>query len=44
VSATLPAVVLAELSEEGVAIDPSVLGEAQANVERAWQPGSVRSN
>jgi ferritin-like metal-binding protein YciE len=43
-SASLPAVVLAELFEEGVPIDPSVLREAEVNVERAWQPGAVRAN
>ncbi len=40
ISATLPAVVLSELREEGVAIDASVLGEAEKNVERAWKPSS----
>jgi ferritin-like metal-binding protein YciE len=44
ISATLPTVVLTELSEEGVAVDPSVLEEAQADVERAWHPGTVRAN
>jgi len=38
VSATLPSVVLTELSEEGVAIDASVVTEAEQNVERAWTP------
>jgi ferritin-like metal-binding protein YciE len=38
VSATLPSIVLTELSEEGVPIDASVLTEAEQNVERAWTP------
>lgn len=44
ISATLPTVVLAELFEEGVPIDPTVLREAESNVERAWQPGTIRAN
>lgn len=43
-SSTLPAVVLKELSDEGVAVDPSVLAEIERNVERAWQEGGERSS
>lgn len=44
VSAALPIVVLAELREEGVAIDSSVTAEAERNVENAWREGGTRSS
>lgn len=43
-SAALPIVVLAELREEGVAIDASVTAEAERNVENAWREGGSRSS
>ena len=43
-SGTLPVVVLAELREEGVTIDPTVASEAERNVEQAWKEGGSRSS
>jgi ferritin-like metal-binding protein YciE len=40
ISATLPTIVLVELQLEGVAIDASVLREAESNVDRAWKTTS----
>ena len=42
-SKTLPVTVLAELREEGLAIDASVVSEAQRHVDQAWQDGGARS-
>jgi len=44
ISATLPVVCLAELREEGVAVDPSVATQAEQDVEKAWKDGSIHSN
>jgi ferritin-like metal-binding protein YciE len=44
ISGSLPAVVLQELSDEGVAVDASVSGEAERNVESAWNQGASRSS
>jgi ferritin-like metal-binding protein YciE len=43
ISKTLPITVLRELREEGVAVDPSVLGEAERDVQNAWKEGGARS-
>ncbi len=43
VSATIPFVVLAELRDAGVAIDPSVAAEAEQATEQAWREGAARS-
>jgi ferritin-like metal-binding protein YciE len=44
ISATLPAVVLAELREEGVSIDTNVVAEADRGVDDAWREGASRSS
>ncbi len=43
-SATLPAVVLAELREEGISVDTTVAAEADRNVDDAWREGASRSS
>ncbi len=43
ISKTLPITVLKELREEGVAVDPTVLGEAERDVQDAWKEGGARS-
>jgi predicted transcriptional regulator len=43
ISKTLPITVLKELREEGVAVDPTVLGEAERDVQNAWKEGGARS-
>lgn len=42
-SAVLPSLVLAELSDEGVMIDPSVAAKAQKDTEEAWSAGASRN-
>ena len=44
ISGVLPIVVLAELTEEGLAIDTSVSSEVERNVENAWKDGGARSS
>lgn len=41
-SSTLPAVVLKELSDEGIGVDTSVLAKAALDVEAAWREGGAR--
>lgn len=44
ISGALPAIVLAELREEGVAIDDTVALEAEQNVEKAWTGNAHSTN
>lgn len=44
ISATLPAVVLAELRDEGISIDTTVAAEADRGVDDAWREGASRSS
>jgi uncharacterized membrane protein YgdD (TMEM256/DUF423 family) len=41
-SAVLPSVVLSELSQNGLSIDPSVAAKAQRDTEEAWSVGASR--
>ena len=43
ISKTLPITVLKELREEGVTVDPTILGEAENDVRNAWKEGGARS-
>jgi ferritin-like metal-binding protein YciE len=43
VNEALPAVVLAELKQEGVAVDASVVTTAERNLQEAWREGGARS-
>lgn len=43
ISGVLPIAVLAELTDEGLAIDTGVSSEAERNVENAWKDGGSRS-
>ncbi len=42
-SAALPSIVLSELSEEGVTIDPSVAQKARKDIEEAWSTSGSRA-
>ena len=42
-SATLPAVTIADLRNEGATIDQSVTAEAERATEAAWHEGAQRS-
>jgi hypothetical protein len=42
-SATLPAITLADLRNEGATVDQSVTAEAERATEAAWREGAERS-
>jgi ferritin-like metal-binding protein YciE len=42
-SSALPVVVLAELTQEGVVVDTSVVGSAEEKLEAAWREGGQRA-
>jgi ferritin-like metal-binding protein YciE len=43
ISSTLPVAVLAELTQEGVTVQPSVAAVAERDSEAAWKEGAARS-
>ena len=43
IGSVLPVVVLAELSEEGATIDPTVSSQAESDATAAWKAGAARS-
>jgi ferritin-like metal-binding protein YciE len=43
IGSVLPVVVLAELSEEGATIDPTVSSQAESDANAAWKAGAARS-